>query len=110
MITFDCYDALTLATWWARYVSGVVHQNDDASFVTVTADGLTLGFQQVAEPTPGKNRLHLDLAVGDRRTVRDLLLADGARLVADHEDSSFCWTVLADPEGNQFCIMQHNGA
>ncbi|MCL2594746.1 MAG: VOC family protein [Promicromonosporaceae bacterium] len=110
MITFDSTDPRALATWWARYTDGTVHDDSAGEFVMVTSDGLRLGFQRVPDPTPGKNRLHLDLTVVDRRTVAEMLVADGAKLVANHEESGFCWTVLADPDGNVFCITQHNGA
>lgn len=111
MITFDTTDAVALATWWARQVGGTAHDQADGWFVTVDRpDGPTLAFQKVADPTPGKNRLHLDMQAQDRRAaVRDLL-ADGATLVAEQEMPGFRWTVLADPDGNQFCVAQTDGA
>ncbi len=55
--------------------------------------------------TPGKNRLHLDLAGPDRQAEVERLVAAGANLVAEHSlDGGFTWTVLADPDGNQFCV------
>jgi predicted enzyme related to lactoylglutathione lyase len=73
--------------------------------VVVKIDKVMLGFQKVADPTPGKNRLHLDLHVDTDldATVRELLAA-GATLVGDRGDESFRWITLADPQGNQFCV------
>lgn len=106
-ITFDASDALTLATWWAVQTGGVLHDEPDPTFVLVApgpAGGVTLGFQQVASPTPGKNRVHLDFSVTDRGAEVSRLRDAGATFVAEHRMDGFEWTVLADPEGNQFCI------
>lgn len=106
MVTIDCRDPGALAQWWARQVGGRVldgFEGDD--YVVVATDhGVRLGFQRVAEPTPGKNRVHLDLAAPDRELEVERLLADGALEVARHEVGGFAWVVLADPEGNQFCV------
>lgn len=110
MITFDTADAVGLAAWWARQTGGTVSDESEGWFVTVTSDGPTLGFQRVDDPTPGKNRLHLDLSVEDRVATVAALLADGATCVAEHDMGTFRWTVMADPDGNQFCIAQHDGA
>ncbi|HEY0218111.1 MAG TPA: VOC family protein [Cellulomonas sp.] len=110
MITFDTTDAVGLATWWARHVGGTAQDQADGWFVTVTSDGPTLAFQKVTDPTPGKNRIHLDLHVPDRAATAQELIADGATLVAEQQMPGFCWTVLADPDGNQFCLAQEDGA
>lgn len=112
MITFDTTDALALATWWARHTGGTVHDPAGGWFVTVSSDGPTptLAFQKIGDPTPGKNRLHLDLHVPDRHATAAELVADGATLVAERAEHGFAWTVLADPDGNQFCLAQEDGA
>ena len=109
MITVDTTDAPALATWWARHLDGTVRDDNDGWFVTVTTDAAVLAFQKVPDPTPGKNRMHLDLTVEDRGTTVAALLADGASHVADHTMGDFSWTVLADPDGNQFCLAQRDG-
>ncbi|NHT17279.1 VOC family protein [Cellulomonas sp. IC4_254] len=111
MITFDTTDAVALATWWARHVGGTVRDEADGWFVTVDRpDGPALAFQKVADPTPGKNRVHVDLRAQDREAAVRALLADGATLVAQQTMPGFRWTVLADPDGNQFCVAQADGA
>lgn len=105
MVTFDCRDARSLATWWARQTGGEIVSDQDEWFVMVSGrDVPTLGFQKVPDPTPGKNRVHLDLVAADRELEVERLLADGALEVARHESAGFRWVVLADPEGNQFCV------
>lgn len=108
MVTIDCRDPRTLSEWWARQVGGRVLEGfqSDEFVVVALDDGPSLGFQRVGEPTPGKNRVHLDLATRDREVEVERLLADGALEVARHEEAGFAWVVLSDPEGNQFCVSQ----
>lgn len=106
MMTVDCTDPERLAMWWADAIAGEMTIAVPGEFVTVAAPrGLRLGFQKVPDPTPGKNRLHLDLHSRDR--VRDVarLVAAGATEVGRREASAdFGWAVLADPDGNVFCV------
>ena len=105
MVTFDTTDAVALAEWWAKAVDGQVTDHSGGWFVMVQApDGLTLGFQKVADPTPGKNRLHLDMSGPDYATELERLSALGAKVVAQHKMEFGAWTVLEDPAGNQFCL------
>jgi predicted enzyme related to lactoylglutathione lyase len=105
MVTFDAMDAPVLAAWWADALGGEVVSDPGAAVVAVQLpQGLQLGFRTVAEPTPGKNRVHLDLAdvaADDQlKRLQDL----GAAVLRRHEMESYSWVVLADPEGNQFCL------
>lgn len=106
MITFDTRDAVALAAWWAQQLGGTVHDESDGWFVIVTdVRGVgQVAFQRVEDPTPGKNRVHLDLGSPDVAAEVERLLEAGASLVARHEEHGFSWTVLADPDGNQFCV------
>lgn len=108
MVTFDTEDARALATWWARQTDGEVLEGFEDDFVVVVpgGGGPRLGFQRVSEPTPGKNRVHLDLDAADRDLEVERLLAEGALEVGRHETAGFAWVVLADPHGNQFCVSQ----
>lgn len=108
MVTTDCRDPRALAEWWARQLGGRVLEGfEGGDFLIVEVDGgPRLGFQRVPEPTLGKNRMHLDLAAPDRELEVERLLAEGALEVARHEESGFVWVVLADPEGNHFCVSQ----
>lgn len=67
--------------------------------------GPRLAFQQVAEPRDAKNRLHLDVRVPDRLAFEQRVLDLGGSKVREHQEGNFpAWSVMADPEGNQFCI------
>lgn len=107
MITFDAVDAPMLARWWAAQTGGVVQGEPDSPFVVVApgpSGGPNLGFQQVSVPTRGKNRVHIDLTAADRAAEVARLTGDGAKFVAEHREDGLAWTVLADPEGNEFCV------
>jgi hypothetical protein len=110
MVTFDTLDARALAAWWAARFGGSVADDSEGWFCTVTAPGLplTLGFQKVEDPTLGKNRAHFDLDLepgeSDRAAAVESFVAAGATWVEQHSISGFTWDVLADPDGNRFCI------
>ncbi|MHB8330068.1 MAG: VOC family protein [Acidimicrobiales bacterium] len=61
-------------------------------------------FWKVPEPKSSKNRMHVDLASGDPAEEIDRLVALGATKVEFREGNGSSWTVMADPEGNEFCI------
>lgn len=110
MITVDTTDPRVLARWWAEQLGGEILAENDGWFVTVRiADtGPLLAFQKTDDPTPGKNRIHLDFVTEDGAGEVARLLGAGATRVADHEMPGFAWTVLADPDGNRFCIARHD--
>jgi hypothetical protein len=112
-VTFDCADHHALAAFW-RQVTGYVDDPDnpnlpgDPEVLLVAPDGgPRLLFVPVPEPKTAKNRVHLDLMPDDRTRDEEAarLLAIGATLIADHrEPDGTGWVVLADPEGNEFCV------
>ncbi len=112
MVTVDTRDARALATWWAARTGGHLQEHPGFAVVQPAAPGgVTLAFQEVADPTPGKNRVHVDLAVDDVAEFVDGCLAAGATRVGDHtQPDGFAWTVLADPDGNQFCVSPAHGS
>jgi predicted enzyme related to lactoylglutathione lyase len=112
MITVDTTDAESLGRWWAEQTGAEVVQTNDGWFVVLRGGGLPvmLAFQKVEQPTPGKNKLHLDLAAGELDAEVDRLVAAGASLVARRGDESFRWVTLADPQGNEFDVAQESEA
>jgi catechol 2,3-dioxygenase-like lactoylglutathione lyase family enzyme len=75
------------------------------------ADGPKLLFQEVAEPrAPGKNRLHVDIEVGDQIEAECArLIGLGATRRSDPiAEAGTEWIVMADPEGNEFCLVRHH--
>lgn len=63
-----------------------------------------LGFQRVSDPTPGKNRIHIDGGGVDREILVQRLKGLGAIELSSHEAPGLVWTVMQDPEGNEFCV------
>jgi glyoxalase superfamily protein len=112
-ITFDCADPYRLAGFWSQ-VTGYTEDPDngnapaDPEAALVGPDGQpNLLFIKVPEGRTVKNRVHLDLMPTDRTRDQEVarLLELGATTVADHRRSDGSgWVVLADPEGNEFCI------
>lgn len=106
MVTFDCSNPAKLAGWWAEQFGGTTHELAPGEFIAVTPpEGPRLGFQKVPDVTPGKNRVHLDFVATDVEAEVSRLTAAGATEVGRHRfGDNFHWVVLADPEGNLFCV------
>jgi hypothetical protein len=106
MITVDCTDPATLAQWWAQAVGGSVVPLPGGDFVLVVRESWpALGFQRVELPTPGKNRVHLDLTAADLDAEVHRLVGLGASETGRHcLDGGFRWVVMEDPDGNAFCV------
>jgi hypothetical protein len=108
-IVIDCSDPLNLAPFWAQALSYEIDEleADVASIEHPTDDGPAICFQRVPESKQGKNRVHFDLNVdeNDFEGAVDRLIALGARQVDVGQGADRSWVVLADPEGNEFCIV-----
>ena len=106
MVTFDTSDAESLAAWWAEQTGAQIVQNHEGYFLVVAGGSLQvlLAFQKVDDPTPGKNRVHLDLTAEDLEAEVGRLETAGATIVGRRGDESFRWVTMADPQGNQFCV------
>ena len=113
--SFDSRDAYAQSVFWGQVLgfTGDPEQPDapgDEECLLVSPDGTQrLLFIEVPEPKQVKNRLHLDLvpAEGTRDQELARLLGLGARTVADlRVPDGSGWVVLADPEGNEFCILR----
>ena len=114
--TVDAGDACAQSIWWADVLGwsedpGDPNEPGDEECMIFSADGRSrLLFIEVPEGKAVKNRLHLDLRPtgGDTRDQEvERLIGRGATQVADHRrpDGSG-WVTLADPEGNEFCILR----
>ncbi len=109
-VVIDCQDAESLATFWAALL-GVQIRGRWQQFVGLHPAGPGLPrlvFQRVDDPRPAKTSLHLDLHVpslADLPTAVERAVGLGARLVEAQEQDGESWQVLADPEGNLFCLV-----
>lgn len=115
-IAVDAHDPERLARFWAEaldykieYDSNQDLENDGSEREVViaaqTGHGPRLGFFEVSDEKQVKNRLHLDLRPGDQNAEVDRLEQLGARRV-DIGQGDVTWVVLADPEGNEFCVLR----
>ncbi|MFD3880731.1 VOC family protein [Streptomyces microflavus] len=79
------------------------HDQDHPSARLLTGQPLGVGIQQADEPTPGKNRLHFDIASPDLVAEQQRIETLGGRRLEEYADGAFL--VMADPEGNEFCVI-----
>jgi hypothetical protein len=134
-IAVDCAAPHVLADWWAEVLGWQVEQQDEgfirrmidegraseedtarhkgalvwkvgAAIRSPEPDRPRMLFQVVPEPKTVKNRLHLDVRVGDEARESEVarLLAMGATELWRASQGPFAWVTLADPEGNEFCV------
>jgi hypothetical protein len=112
-ITIDCANPFTLAGFWrdaTGYLEDPEEPNDpdgDEAYLESPNGPHVLLFQRVEEGKTVKNRIHLDVSPTDRTRDEELdrLLDLGASILQDRrEDDGTGWVVLADPEGNEFCL------
>jgi hypothetical protein len=102
----DARDPVALGHWWREALDWVVVNDDPEEFEIRPAGDRVPGllFARVAESKTIKNRLHLDFRPDDRDGEVERLLALGATR-ADVGQGEQSWIVLADPEGNEFCVL-----
>jgi catechol 2,3-dioxygenase-like lactoylglutathione lyase family enzyme len=113
--TVDCADAYALSRWWQE-VLGYVEDADDPNLpgheecmIMSPGGGHKVLFIEVPDVKQGKNRIHFDLrpAVGSRDEELARLIDHGAKPIDDlRRPDGSGWMVLADPEGNEFCILR----
>jgi hypothetical protein len=109
-VTFDCDDVLKVAVFWSEALGRPLDEGGSEFFASIGgADGQRSEpawyFEKVPEPKQAKNRVHLDLINPDPSAV-DELVRLGATVVGEHDlgGGSHHWTVMQDPEGNEFCV------
>ncbi|MFE6184088.1 VOC family protein [Streptomyces sp. NPDC056465] len=110
-VAVDCANAYELARFWSEALGRPLHPDDapgDPEIDVMLAQGPLLHFNQVPEPKTLKNRLHLCLRPETTREEEvERLLGLGATLLDDRrEPGGAGWAVLADPEGNEFCVLR----
>jgi catechol 2,3-dioxygenase-like lactoylglutathione lyase family enzyme len=117
-LAIDCADPQGLARFWCS-VLGYEVQDEDDGLVTIgspaVAEGRnrpgpvppTLTFARVPERKVFKNRVHLDVSPTDREQGEEVrrLLDLGARHAEVGQTGEEPWVTLADPEGNEFCVL-----
>lgn len=109
-IVIDTHDLPTLARFWSEVLRWPILSEREREIVIGPHETAEVGicFMPVTDRKADKNRLHLDLtsAPEDREAEIERVLALGARLVDVGQTGDESWTVLADPEGNEFCVVR----
>jgi predicted enzyme related to lactoylglutathione lyase len=109
-VVVDAHDLPKLAQFWTQALGWRVLSEREREIVIGPDVNAPTGicFMPVTSPKTVKNRVHLDLTTGaaDRDAEIERLLALGASRVDIGQTGKESWTVLADPEGNEFCVIR----
>ncbi len=112
-ICVDSTDPGVLARWWADLLGWrITHETDDEAVLEPPAgsaeDGVSpdMLFLRVPEGRSIKNRLHLDLRPDDQAKEVSRAESLGAHRASIGQGDDVSWVVMADPEGNEFCILR----
>ena len=109
-IVIDTHDLPGLARFWTQALGWRVLSERDQETVIGPGENAPVGicFMPVSDEKTVKNRVHLDLttSAADRDAEIERLLALGAQRVDIGQTGRESWTVLADPEGNEFCVIR----
>ena len=112
-VTIDAMDPEALAKWWADALGWRITDFEDDEYVVEPAEGSAehgvvpeLLFIKVPDGKQVKNRWHLDLRPDDQAAEVERFERLGARRVDIGQGNDVTWVVLADPEGNEFCILR----
>jgi predicted enzyme related to lactoylglutathione lyase len=111
-VSFDAHDPDAQATFWAEVLGWRRTYEDSDEVVLEPPDGSPdegvvpdVLFLRVPERKKVKNRLHLDLRPDDQDAEVARIEALGAQRVSIGQSDDVSWVVLADPEGNEFCLL-----
>jgi predicted enzyme related to lactoylglutathione lyase len=107
-VVIDCADHRRVVDFWAAAL-GYTRRAVNEQYVALVPPERDPGrppllFQKVPEPKTAKNRVHLDFRADVMADEVARLVGLGATVVAERCLGDFAWTVLADPEGNEFCV------
>ena len=106
-VVIDCADPPTLARWWSSFTGYTLRTDrEDWSTIANEDQSMIIGFQKVPEGKEVKNRVHLDFWAADEEATARELEAMGATRRWVSEDPEDPFVVLADPAGNEFCLIR----
>jgi predicted enzyme related to lactoylglutathione lyase len=111
VVVIDCCELSRSAEFWSAalgYTWDGVAAGRYQSLLPADGKGAEILLQRVPEDKHGKNRVHVDLRTRDLEPETQRLLGVGARLITPQPVTEHGWTwyVLADPDGNEFCVLQ----
>ena len=107
-VVIDVADHDVVVPFWEAAL-GWTAQRLNEQFVGLRAPadeavGFDILFQKVPEPKLAKNRAHIDFDAADMEAEVERLVGLGGTKLAEHNLGAFRWTIVADPEGNEFCV------
>ena len=106
-ITIDCANATRVGAFWSAAFGRMLDDEADEFFASMdrgVADRPTWLFCRVPEGKSAKNRMHIDLTADNRNAEVARLIGLGATHVDDKDEWGVQWSIMQDPEGNEFCI------
>jgi predicted enzyme related to lactoylglutathione lyase len=106
-VIIDSRDPERLAAFWSALLDRPVGARIGPYVFLEGADGPGVGFQRTDAPKTGKNRLHVDVSSPDPVAEVTRIEALGGRRPVEYADGGFL--VMADPEGNEFCVIPEAG-
>lgn len=111
LIVLDCDDLERAAHFWCEalgYEQPYPQSGPYLQLIAPKRGGVELLLQQTDDPKTSKNRLHLDLRTPDLEAEVQRLTAVGAQVITEQPliEHDWRWHVLADPDGNEFCVLQ----
>jgi predicted enzyme related to lactoylglutathione lyase len=112
-ITTDCDDVTKVSTFWSAVLGRPIDEGANEYVAMIDRDneaGPTWLFLKVPEGKAAKNRMHVDFHTDDLDAEVDRILALGATRGDSHHEYGVQWTVLGDPEGNEFCVGRSDDA
>ena len=109
-ITVDCLDPHGLAAFWSALLGGELSEPLPGWRRVTLPDGApAITLQPVPEPKAGKTRIHLDVVVDDMVAAVEEIIARGGRWTGErHDYPEGTVLVMADPEGNEFCLVRYH--
>jgi hypothetical protein len=112
-VVVDCNDFDTMVAFWQEALHYVPREAAEDDWVVLRdpeGNTVNVSFQQVPEPRVGKNRLHFDLYTDDQEREVERLLGLGATRHPRTPGTDEDFILLADPEGNLFCVVDTSGS
>jgi hypothetical protein len=107
-VVIDCNDFQAMMRFWQEALCYVPREPPEDGWVVLCdpeGRNVNVSLQRVREPRVGKNRLHLDLYTEDPEAEVERLLALGAKRHPRNTEPDEDFTVLVDPDGNLFCVV-----
>jgi len=107
-VVIDCADHGVVVPFWEAMLGWTSRRINEQFVALRPPEGSRVSFailfQQVPEPKIVKNRAHIDFDAGDMAAEVDRIIGLGGSVRGQHNLGDFRWTIVADPEGNEFCV------